>query len=76
MGAGPRGLVDEGVVDAPQITQDAIDLGELFESDPSIEENDLPDGDMHGMSHDRRELNDSPLPVQGALSRTNPMEMV
>ena len=48
--------MDEGeaadLFDAPQITQDAID--------PSIEENDLPDGDMHGMSHDRRELNDSP----------------
>ena len=43
--------------DATQITQDAIDLGELSEN---TEENDLPDGDMHGMSYDRRELNDSP----------------
>ena len=46
--------------DATQITQDTIDPGELSEN---TEENDLPDGDMHGMSYDRGELNDSPLAI-------------
>ena len=55
-----RGKLDEGeavtLVDGPEITHNDINLGELFESDTSIEGKDWSDdGTQNGMPHDMRE---------------------
>ena len=59
-----RGLFDEGeavtLVDGPEITQDDNNLGELFENDPSVEEEDLSDDGMqNGVSHPSSYVNDA-----------------